>query len=315
VLTNLYYPYPKLSLGLFPFLLLLQKFNVKEQKMKFLLSILAFSLVVANAAPTKVTSREYKLMLDASLFTGTNPLTAVTQYWSALGNLIDNDLERDRSGSFSLAKDRTVMVYDTAGSCLLYNNSLIFRERVEDGDREVTLKYRSLDRYKAGHQDMDGTSSDAETKFEQDLGAPYTSKFSHSTTQGISDSKNLNKLDDPIGLYPDHMEQYNFDPDTAIVKVGGLTIYEKVYKGTSVDLGNKDGEFSLTLWYTSSTSTTPAVAEISFKYKDADEDFTENVVTRAKKLFELMQTLSTWNNPNSTTKTAFIYNYNPSFCN
>lgn len=207
------------------------------------------------------------------------------------------------------------MMYDTAGSCLLYNNSLIFRERVEDGDREVTLKYRSVDRYKAGHQDMEGTESGAETKFEQDLGAPYTSKFSHSTTQPISESKNLNKLDDPIGLYPDHMEQYNFDEDTAIVKVGGLTIYEKVYKGTSVDLGNKDGEFSLTLWYTSSTSTTPAVAEISFKYSDVDEDFSEYVVTRAKKLFELMQTLSAWNNPNSTTKTAFVYNYNPSFCN
>lgn len=280
---------------------------------KFTIILIALFVTLLQAQ-TKVGSREYKLMLDASKFTGANPISAVFNYWNALNSKIATDLDRTTSGSFSLAKNRTVMMYDTVGSCLLYNNSLIFRERVENGDREVTLKFRSLDRYIAGHQDMSGTEADAETKFEQDLGAPYTSKFSHSTTQGISSSKNLNKLDDPIRLYPD-IEKYNFNDETSIVKVGGLTIYEKVYKGTEVDLGNKDAGFALTLWYTSSTSTTPAVAEISFKYKDVNEDFSENVVTRAKKLFEIMQTLTTWNNPNSTTKTAFIYNYNPSFCN
>ncbi|MBN2824556.1 MAG: hypothetical protein JXQ76_04470 [Campylobacterales bacterium] len=283
--------------------------------MKFLLSIWIFIFTLLNAAPTQVDSREYKLMLNASLFDGTNPLNNIAQYWSALGTLIDNELVRERLGSFSLDKERTLMMYDTAGSCLLYNNSLIFRERIEDGNREVTLKYRSADRCIAGHQDMDGTGVDAQTKLEEDLGVPYVSKFSHSTTQSISASKNINKLEDPIELYPDHMNQYNFNEDTTIVKVGGLTIYERVYKGTKVDLGNKDAEFALTLWYTSPTSTTPVVAEISFKYEDENEDFTQNVVTRAKKLFELMQSLSSWNNPNSTTKTAFIYNYNPSFCN
>jgi hypothetical protein len=291
------------------------KYSSRNYKMKFLFSLLAFCLTMAHATPTKVGSREYKLMLDASKFTGSNPIVATSNYWSAIGALIDNNLSRDRSGSFSLAKDRTISIYDTAGTCLLYNNSLIFRERIENGDREVTLKYRSLDRYIVGYQDMDGIELNAETKFEEDIGAPYVSKFSHSTTQGISDGKNLNKLDDPINLYPNHMNQYNFDGDATIVQVGGVTIYEKVYRGTSVDLGSKAGEFSLTLWYTSSTSTTPVVAEVSFRYEDTDENFSENVVTRAKKLFELMQTLGAWNNPNSITKTAFIYSYNPSFCN
>jgi len=268
-----------------------------------------------NETLTQIDSREYKLMLDASQFAGSNPTAQIANYWSALGTLIDNDLNRDRLGSFWLDKERTIIMYDTQGSCLLHNNNLIFRERVENGDREVTLKYRSPDRYIAGSQDMDGTESKAQTKFEEDLAMPYVSKFSHSSTQSISESKNINKLKDPIELYPDHMEQYNFDPQTPIVKVSDLTIYEKVYKGTKVDLGNKNAEFALTLWYTSPTSTTPVVAEISFKYEDENEDFAQNVVTRAKKLFELMQSLSSWNNPNSTTKTAFVYNYNPNFCN
>ncbi len=275
--------------------------------------LVLFLLLSALDAKMDVGSREYKLMLDASLFSGSTPENNVTQYWSDLDAVITTQLNRNSSGSFSLSKDRTVMVYDTQSSCLLKNNNLIFRERVENGNREVTLKYRSLDRYIAGHQDMSGTKSDAQTKFEQDLGVPYTSKFSHSTTQSISNSKNLNKLDDPIGLYPD-LQKYNFDDTTPIVKVGGLTIYEKVYKGTSVDLGNKDGEFSLTLWYLTSTSTTPIIAEISFKYKDVNEDYSENVATRAKALFELMQTMTSWNDVNSTTKTAYIYNYNSSFC-
>lgn len=274
------------------------------------------SVVVLNAQ-TDITSREYKLMLDASKFTGSNPMNAIDDYWDdleALSEDANGPLDRIASGSFDLDKERTVNMYDTLGSCLLYNNNLIFRERTESGDREVTLKYRSPDQFIAGVQDMSGSDSSAETKFEEDIVAPFVSKYSHSTTQSIDDSKNLNKMDDPIGLYSG-IEKYNFDEEMAIVKVGGLTIYEKVYKGTKVDLGSKNGEFSLTLWYTSSTSTTPAVAEISFKYADTNEDYSENVVSRAKILFELMQTLSIWNNPNSTTKTAFVYNYNPNFCN
>ena len=281
--------------------------------MKFLslsIIILIFSTLYAK---TDVSSREYKLMLDASLFTGSNPTNEISQYWNDLNNVIVNDLNSNSSGSLSLMKNRIVKMYDTQGSCLLRNNHLVFRERIENTDREVTLKYRSLDRYIAGHQDMSGTKSDAQTKFEEDLGAPFSSKFSQSTTQGISNSKNLNKLDDPIGLYPD-LEKYNFDDTTPIVQVGTLTIYEKVYKNAFVDLGNKDAEFSLTLWYLSAASTTPVIAEISFKYKDVNEDYSENVVTRAKKLFELMQTMTTWNNINSTTKTAFVYDYDPNFC-
>lgn len=277
------------------------------------LFIALFCVSLSHVAwATKVGSREYKLLLEASAFDGSNPEAAVQNFWTDLETVIENSIDRSTSGSFSLAKNRTIKFYDTPSTCVLKNNSLVFRERIEDGDREVTLKYRSPDRYIAGHQDMSGTESDAETKFEEDISALFQTKYSHSTTQGIGSSKNINKMDDPIGLYPD-LDKYNFDEDEALAQVGNVTISEKVYKGPSVDLGNKDAEFSVTLWYTSANSITPVVAEVSYKYKDADEDYSENVVTRAKLLFDAMQCMS-WMATNSVTKTAFVYAYDANFC-
>ena len=272
-----------------------------------------FMTAINGFAATPVGSREYKLMLEPSNFNGSDPAPAVSAFWSALQQVIASGIGRSTSGTFTLDKSRTVRFYDTPGSCLLYNNKLIFRERVENGNREVTLKYRSFDRFVSGYQDMSGTENDAETKFEEDIAAPYIVKYSHSTTQGVSDSKNLNDMNDPIGLYPG-IESYNFDDTLPIAVVGALTVEERVYKGTSVDLGSENGDFSLTLWYASGNLTTPLVAEISFKYKDADEEYSENVVTRAQSLFIDMQTMSTWLSANAVSKTAFVYGYNPSFC-
>jgi len=287
---------------------------MKDKTLTRLFRLLFLVLVSTNSFATPpVGSREYKLLLEPSLFNGSTPELAVSDFWTDLDQLIQASINRTTSGSFSLSKTRTVKFYDTASSCLLYNNKLVFREREENSVREVTLKYRSFDRYVSGYQDMSGTEADAVTKFEEDIATGYSIKYSHSTTQGISASKNLNKLDDPIRLYPGLLD-YNFDDTQEISLVGGLSVLELVYKGTSVDLGSELGKFSLTLWYNSINLSAPAVAEISFKYKDASGYYSENVVTRAKKLFESMQTMNTWLATNSMTKTAFVYNYNPSFC-
>jgi hypothetical protein len=164
---------------------------------------------------------------------------------------------------------------------------------------------------------MDGTESGWESKFEEDLAAPFSSKYSYSTKQGIIHSNNLNKIDDPVGLFPGLGDE-NIDETLTIDKVGNLTVNEYVYKNASVDLGALDGEFSLTLWYNETVSMTqPIVAEISFKYEDTNEGFSNNVVTRSKSLFSAMQedsTLASWNTQNSLTKTATVYQYDSSFC-
>lgn len=285
--------------------------------MRQVILIFGFMLMSINAnAIPDVGSREYKLMLNPALFEGADPSAAVTAYWNELKPLIENaPINRDTRGAFSLDKLRTVKFYDSPNTCTLKSHGYIFRERIENGEREVTLKYRAYDRFIAGHKDLQGeTSRDPETKFEEDISAPFTSKYSYSTTQSIGDGKNLNKMDDPIGLYSG-LEAYGFDPDEPISLVSDLVVTEKVYKGTSVDLGNLDATFALTLWYDSDTSIVPMVAEISFKYKDENESYSENVVTRALQVFEAMQTMTNWASTDSLTKTAFVFNYaTPNFC-
>ena len=283
-------------------------------------SMLCLSMSV-SAADVDVGSREYKILLNTNSFTGNASTRAskVNNYWAELKSVIENSsIERDTSGNLSLEKSRTVSFYDVQGSCDLFNAGYIFRERTENGNRQVTLKYRSPDRFIATKKDMDGTEPGWESKFEEDIAVPFVSKYSFSTKQEISNSKNLNKMDDPIRLYPGLLNE-NFDDTRYIEKVASLTVNEYVYKNATVDLGSLDAEFSLTLWYNESISTTaPIVAEISFKYEDTNESFSNKVVTRAKELFTAMQqntTLVNWNAQNSLTKTATIYQYDSNFCN
>ncbi len=208
--------------------------------------------------------------------------------------------------------------FDTPDTCVLDANNFSFRERTEDGDREVDLKYRSVDRYISSHQNMEGQSSrNPESKFEEDISPLpiFHIKYSLSTKQEIGKGKNLNKMDDPIGLYPG-LESYDFNPNDPIDNVGNIIIHEFVY-GTDaeVDLGSVDAELNLTLWYLEGGSVTmPVIAEISISYKDENEGFTEKVARRALQLFNVMQSLEEWNDPTSPTKTAFVYGYDPTWC-
>ncbi|MGK7882102.1 MAG: hypothetical protein AB4060_18675 [Crocosphaera sp.] len=290
-------------------------FITKITKILFvcIISLVLFTTSFANAGPV-ITSREYKLILVPSNFNGSNPDDAVNDYWKELQLLVEGEpINRETKGFLTLAKNRTVKFYDTPGTCQLKNKDLVFRERVENGDREVVLKFRSPDRYIAGSLPITGDKS----KFEEDISKPFCSKFSYSAKKAISGTKNLNKMDDPVGLYPE-LKKYKFDLDEAIKEVNGLTVSEKVYEGGEVDLGNKDGEFGLTLWYDSPSSTEPKIAEISFKYKDKTnkEDYSEKVASRAKKVFTAMQGMSNWVSDKSQTKTSFVYKYGTTpFCN
>ena len=284
-----------------------------------------------SAADIEIDSREYKLLLNADLFTGdaASRASKVNDYWNALHNAIQNStreksaIESNASGSLSLNKNRTVSFYDVPESCDLSNAGYSFRERVEKGKRKVTLKFRSADQSIASTKDLHGTKSKAKSKFEEDIAVSFVSTYSSSTTQKIGNSKNLNKMDDPVGLYPG-LKSEDFDQHLAIKKVSDLTVNEYVYESAIVKIGGIDEiaalntAFALTLWYNESVSTTQAiVAEISFKYKSDHGHFNSKVDTRAKALFTMMQynpKLTHWNSTNSLSKTATIYQYDPHFC-
>ena len=284
-----------------------------------LVAMLCLSINV-SAANREVDSREYKLLLNTHLFTGNELIrtSKVNDYWKTLKRAIkEGSLKSDTSGSLSLDKNRTISFYDVQGSCDLFNAGYSFRERVENDGRKVTLKFRSADQPIANAKDIRGKKSNAKSKFEEDISAPFISTYSSSTTQKIGKNKNLNKMDDPVGLYPG-LKSEHFDESIGINKVSHLTVSEYVYKNATADLDSVDAEFSLTLWYNEAESNTQAiVAEISFKYKGDHSRFSDEVGTRAKALFIEMQTspqLINWNSPDSLSKTATIYQYDHDFC-
>ncbi len=286
------------------------------KKMLFIATCLAPLSAVANP---DVTSREYKLMLDPSHFIYNDESTNVSSLLSAVETSIENTIMRNVTGSPYLAKIRDVKFYDTANSCELMGMGYSFRERIENNNSEVTLKFRDADRYIADFEDLSAISSSAETKLESDIGytstVPFKVVYSHSTK--VPNTRNINEMKDINVQFPGFETNYGYTDSTALSLVGNLTIREHVYKGLTIDLGQFDAEISVTLWYNGIPSGTqsPVVAEISYKYLDASADYTKAVVNRAKTAFLALQGLTAWVDSNSKTKTQFVYDYNPNFCN
>jgi len=266
-----------------------------------------------------VTSREYKLLLNPTLFTYTTESAQVNSYFSAFVSAVEAKIGRDVSGSLSLDKVRTVKFYDTAGTCQLSKLGYIFRDRIENGQSEVTLKYRSADPYIADFEDLSASSNQAETKLESDIGAKVDNNFvityGHSTTS--PNTRTLNNFQDINTHFPGFDNDYGIVDSTALSLVSNLSIHERVYDGGLIDLGSIDADVSITFWYSSvpTSAQKPVVVEVSFKYKDSSADYTKAVVNRAKLSFDAMQTLSSWNSTSSISKTQYAYTYNPTFCN
>lgn len=278
--------------------------------------LLAASSAYANP---DVTSREYKLMLDASAFQYNSEASDVDDYLDDAETAIEAAISRNVTGSESLEKVRDVSFYDTEGDCDLRTRGYSFRERVDNGDSEVTLKFRSPDRYISDFEDLSAASSSAEEKLEADVGASSTSDFNvvygHSTK--APNTRTINKMDDINDQFPGFDTDYGLSDTLDLDLVGGLSVREHVYKGQTIDLGSIDAEIAVTLWYASVPSGTqsPVVVEVSFKYADSSADYTKKVVNRAKQSFDALRTLTGWTDPNSQTKTAWVYSADPTFCN
>lgn len=274
--------------------------------------VLGAALAMFGAAHADVpTSREYKVMLNPSLFAD-HPKIASNAFLGDLKTALDSvGFDRSIGGSFSKDKARTVRFYDSPGTCQLRAQSYSFRERV-DTKRESTLKYRATTQAAAAAVTIKGDESNAESKFEMDKTATVVA-YSRSTKQDFSKSKNLNKMKDVKDLYP-VATGLTVTPNDPMTVVGGLTIWEKTYDGPDSDLGQQGAEFSVSLWYLNENDSTPAVAEASFKVEEKNGDFTNKVTQRSELIFSTMTQMASWTAPNAIPKTTWVYQYNPSFC-
>lgn len=264
-----------------------------------------------------VTSREYKLMLQPALFRGDEKtvLDTARTFWSEYVGML-GDLVLSEKGALETVKHRRdIRFFDTSDQ-LLNRSDYAFRERItrggdHGGRREATLKFRHQDRYIARGRDLDAADDDhAETKFEEDIKPPFLKLFSYSTKQRIDDDIPLGTLGDVNRLFPGLEKDLNgYDAGEPLAVVGGFTAHEVVIVGGDLQLGRDKGEEAecgLVVWY-GEDAEDPAVAEFSYKYADDHEDYGKKVAARAFDAFAMLQRMDPWVDPESLTKTRFVY--------
>jgi hypothetical protein len=121
-------------------------------------------------------------------------------------------------------------------------------------------------------------------------------------------------MNDPGRLYPGLPEQLDvYDEDEALMVVGDFTALEFVLTGTDFQIGKGpkvEAECALIVWYKKQQGIQdPEVAEFSFKYGHPEGRYLGAVAKRAYDVFQILQgkALASWVNPDSKTKTAYIY--------
>jgi hypothetical protein len=270
-----------------------------------------------------VKSREYKVMVDTSLCVDVE---------AALSNIHDEieDLAQSLglrcTGKFDAEdpKERAIRFLDTPDFTVRQNGFLL-RQRVKhpSGTTEYTLKCRTPDRYIAEGVALDqGVKPQPESKFEEDIGVPFVSRFSHSCTVSLDAQAELagdhfpTRLAVAAELFPVlralQRDGFTCAPETALTPVRGLIVFERVFNGPKILFPQERGrpsatpaEVALILWSRGRRGRI-LTAEFSFRYEAEKEAFSADVASAAKRFFENVQYLD-WARPEATTKTQYMY--------
>lgn len=266
----------------------------------------------------RVTSREYKVIVDGSLLADVN---------AALSDILDDIGDLARSVGLQVtekfdAKDpneRTILFLDTS-DYTLRENGLLLRQRVKQksGKTEYTLKCRTEDRYIAAGKDLSpapGLKHDS--KLEEDIGVPFVSRFSHSTTVELDDDDKLagenfpETLSAAGRLFPVVLTVQHdglpCPPETALARVNGRKVFERVFTGPAVHIpkgrdrrSSTTGTVALILWSKGKKGRI-LTAEFSFRFRDDNEAFSPELASAAKRFFEGLQRQD-WARPEALTK-------------
>ena len=273
-----------------------------------LAGLLGFA-AAAQAADDPLTAKEYKVLLNPAKFEA-QPVDTANSFLNELRTkLAAAGFDRTVKGSFEDDENRTVRFYDSLGTCLLRASGYSFRERVEGTEHKINLKFRSDNQSTAAGTKV--SVSPGEAELEADI-TPDKWVYSHSATETLPPGKTLKTLADVVGLFPP-TAALGLPSEGTLSVVGDLSINERTYDGPKSDLGQNKAEFTLTLWYAGAPPEL-ASAEVSFKVEDKDGDFTDKVDQRSKLMFDTIRGMASWVSANSTTKTQWVYQYQPNFC-
>jgi hypothetical protein len=243
----------------------------------FLFSTAICLTAVQGVMCDPITSKEYKAMIFPANFTGSSSTvnSKLTSLKSALASYATSK-GRTSSGSFTIKSGMPREVK----YCDIYDNGYAFRMRRESGKTnwEGTLKFRNAvqsvsddRRTKMNHC----ATTDKGGKFEGDLSLGGSTVYAYSHDCEIANSKNINILDDVDDTWDEinqvWVTEFGWSMNTDIYLVNNMVVSEKAYSGFIVNFPGTTAEFGVTLWYSSSSSTTPLLAELSFT-TDGDAD-------------------------------------------
>jgi hypothetical protein len=268
-----------------------------------------------TASNRPVTSREYKLILNADRFK--DRLEGSQTFWNLVEFLVVN-----QGGQIHLRQDeeqvRRTWYLDTPGLDLQrHHYTLRTREEEDEGKKrfKVTLKYRAPDRYLSASQDLSSTEK-GKHKFEEDILPPFTSMFSHSVSVERKKEPDLDHVDQMVALFPG-VADLDIGADTPVQKVNAFEAHEIArWVGQLKFEEEPIVKACLNFWYLiGSKEELPLIVEFSFDYdlpKEQEdttglERYPIPVATGAYRFFMTLQRQSDWMNFRATTKTAYAY--------
>lgn len=253
----------------------------------------------------KVTSREYKLMLNTDRFRDRNK--GAEEFLNLIGILIrkqDGTVERREK-----EERRHTSYFDTPELALNQNGfALRLREEADD-DFQINLKYRHSDRYISAVQDV-SSSQPGKIKFEEDILPPFVSKFSNSNSVKTNVRPQLKTIKDVTSLFPG-LSPLGIDPKNPVRIVNNFNPLEIVRDLCKFQFGTTEVDASLSFWYFEDDTNWPLVGEFSFVYKEVKgndselEQYSLEVVKGTKGFFNAIQNQTGWLDFKGTTKTAF----------
>jgi hypothetical protein len=256
----------------------------------------------------RVTSREYKLILDHRLFSDSKKGAArfIKEVRRCSRGIASVKVQRE----FDEVKEREIVFLDTPDATVRQNGWVFRRRRdLQKCVTEYTLKCRSPDFYLASEADVVAEAEfDGCIKLEEDIGAPFTPRYSRSCTVK-GPRKSPNNLKQAAAIFP-ALGQLARDGVRCkgTVKLGptsSVTIFERVFAGLRLKLAEVKSEAAIILW-SDGPSGRPLTAEFSFRYSVDKTASLLDVAKIAMEFFEALQRLD-WCLPGARSKTQYIY--------
>jgi hypothetical protein len=223
---------------------------------------------------------------------------------------------------------RNVWYLDTQRFRLKHNNFLLrIREKLKNEEVKgynVTLKNRHKDRHIALSYDLSNPIKDTnleyekfEFKFEEDILAPFDSKFSASTKFDFKQKPKINTWQNILSVFP--KLGISISPEENLLQVNDFVAIEK-----SLELGSlifKDGnkaKIEVSLWYLSNENTPPVIVEFDIDINSKDslqssgrliDEFPPSLLDETNTFYMALQKEDIADPDAKKTKTEYVYEY------